>query len=135
MTACAPPLRRVPTLSPRRLLLLALMLAVAGAVLPVYNRHAVRRHGAEAVAVRECFERNGPFNQFRSSADPNVVYQTCRLDDGRWGLQVIKWDARLRAWIEKTSFIRKDGSWSELWRYLRRTVTHLRGPLAPGGGW
>lgn len=81
--------------------------------------HAVIKHGADALAIRQCLDRYGPNEvwQMTSWRRPNHFIRTCQLDDGRWGLQIIQ-KTRLNGLIEKTSFVVKDGSLFELRQYV-----------------
>ncbi|GAI18460.1 unnamed protein product, partial [marine sediment metagenome] len=66
--------------------------------------------------------------KWRSWRRPNTFIQTCRLDDGRWGLRII--EAVARGWLEKTSFVVKGGSWPELIEYVSARALPYAGFLS-----
>jgi hypothetical protein len=105
------------------LILAAILLA---SITVIVHSHAVRRHGADAEAIRDCLDSNGPY-QIWSSFDKDTFYRLCQLEDDRWGLQAITKDAG--QWHEKTAFIRGDGSWKTLMEYLQRLGTRMKGAL------
>lgn len=118
-------------------LLLAALLLVAVAVYAVIEvqsrAHAVARHGAEAVAIRQACEEYGPDYVFKSlSPKDNKYFQVCALDDGRYGLRVIECTAR--GWMERTAFVAKgalgDGTWERTWEYLSARSTIFKGKLS-----
>ncbi|KAA3645355.1 MAG: hypothetical protein DWQ07_12875 [Chloroflexi bacterium] len=98
---------------------------LAGIVV-INGRHAVDRHGAEATAIRTCIDNNGP-TQIWMSRDKRTFYQICQLEDGRWGLQAII--KKGQEWFEKTAFVKGDGSWQALMRYLGNIATKYNGTL------
>lgn len=100
-----------------------LLLAV---IVVVVQSHAVKRHGAEAEAIRKCLDNNGHFQIWRA-LDGETFYRLCQLDDKRWGLQAITREGN--TWYEKTAFIRGDGSWKALMDYLQRFSTKYTGPI------
>jgi putative hemolysin len=93
--------------------------------------HAVEKHGADAVAIRKCLQDKGPLKVFKSTVEQGVFYQICQLPDGRVGLQVVKWAKDLGQWIEKTAFVRGDGSLKAVIEYLSKFSTPYNGPLPP----
>lgn len=103
-----------------------LMAAGVGNVLP--GSHAEDAHGISEVSqIRSCLDKNGPYQVWKSTKDPNQFYFLCELDDGRWGMQaVVKEGEQL---IEKTAFIPKDGSWMRVLNYLQRFATRFTGPI------
>jgi len=104
--------------------ILVLLMAAAGlAVIP--QDHAFLRHGDDAATIRRCLDDNGAYQTW-AKAD-GTFYQVCKLPDGRWGLQAIIRDAG--RWVEKTAFVKGDGSWSALTRYLTQFATRWTGPL------
>ena len=93
-----------------------LVLLAVSMVVPTL--HAVTKHGPEAQVIRECLERNGPAQVWQDTYDPNKFFQCVLLPDGRWGLQVVRWRESVKHWVERTAFIKGDGSLVDLTRYL-----------------
>ena len=113
MTTLATPAQRSYSRPSPAPLLLLLLLAVTVAAI-AYGMHAVERHGAEAVAVRECIERGGTIRSFPNPITGRIV-KVCRPLPDKYGLQVCKDDCEI------TSFIGHDfKSWAQLLRYLER---------------
>ena len=110
------------------LLLMLAVLVAAVAVLP--QVHAELRHGSDALSIRQCLDQRGPQQVWRSN-DRTTFYRLCQLDDGRWGLQAAIWDKVLDRLVEKTAFVKGEGSWSELTQYLAKFATRYTGPLGP----
>lgn len=106
------------------ILLLAL---IAFALLAItYTSHAVERHGVtEVSAIRSCMRRDGPYQTWRSTRTPNTFYHICELPDGRFGLQVVV--DEIAECIEKTCFVKGNGSWKEVTSYLRKFATRFKG--------
>jgi hypothetical protein len=115
---------------PRRLFpfsFFIVLLLILAAVVVVVQSHAVQRHGEEAEAIRKCLDNNGPFQIWRAF-DGETFYRLCQLDDERWGLQAIVKEGK--TWVEKTAFVRGDGSWKALMNYLQRFATRYTGSLS-----
>jgi hypothetical protein len=106
-----------------KLLALFLLLAVTPIV---YNAHAVEKHGSDAVAIRRCLEEKGPDMVWKRRGT-ETFYRCVRLEDGRWGLQALK--RKGGKLIEKTSFIKGDGTLRALLKYMRKFSTPYKGPL------
>ncbi len=115
-----------PRLPTKHILALsAIVLIIFTAIRAIPQPHAEDRHGPDAVAIRNCLDHNGPawheinkqrIQYWQSKDDPNTFYQTCLLDDGRWGFQaVIKQNNK---WWEKTGFVKGKGTLGELLKYL-----------------
>ena len=109
--------------SPNILVFLLIILLILGImwVATVQNgKHSVIKHGADAIQIHEILDDlcRGSHNtyQSRSWRTPNKFFQTCQLDDGRWGFRVI--DKIKGIWREKTSFVPGDGSYTHLVEYL-----------------
>ena len=92
--------------------------------------HAKIKHGDDAAAIRRCMDKKGPHDVWRVSSPqfPNHFIRTCRLDDGRWGIQFIQW-TKDRIWREKTSFVVKDGTREQLTEYLTARAEQFAGSL------
>jgi hypothetical protein len=92
--------------------------------------HAKAKHGLEAAKIRKCMDHPGPHDVWKmtSSHYPNHFIRTCRLEDGRWGLQIIQW-TKDRIWREKTSFVVKDGTREQLTEYLTARAQEFTGSL------
>lgn len=103
----------------RFLFVLVLALALAGIAYMVVQGHAVANHGKDALAVRDCLNKNGPAFTFQRPSD-GYEFRLCQLPDNRWGLQIVKWAADLGDQLEVTSFVPKDGSWTKVIEYLIR---------------
>ena len=109
--------------SPNILVFLLIILVILGVlwVAGVQNgEHSVIKHGADAIQIHEILDDScrGSHNQWhsRSWRTPNKFFQTCQLDDGRWGFRVI--DKIKGVWHEKTSFVPGDVSYTHLVEYL-----------------
>jgi len=107
--------------SPNILPFLLIILLILGGILLITvenGSHSIERHGAEAVQIQETLDCQGSFNQWhsRSWRTPNKFFQTCQLDDGRWGFRVV--DKIRGQWREITSFVPGDGSYAHLVEYL-----------------
>ena len=125
MICTAPPPRLHKNVLILAVLFGLITIAVLATVVP--QPHAENKHGQEAIDIRQCLEKNGPYQIWRSLADPNTFYQICQLPDGRWGLQAIIKEGEKR--VEKTAFIKGDGSWKALLEYLNRIATPFKGKL------
>ena len=113
---------------PAHTLLIGLVIVlVAVAVVPTL--HAVNRHGQVALDIRNCFSSAGPTQTWRDLMDPNLFYRACQLPDGRWGLQVFRWRQATRHFVERTAFVKGDGSESALYRYLSQFATRFYAAL------
>lgn len=127
MTAYAPTLLRPRSPRPLLLLLLTLLLALAAAIVAggIRNhRHAVERHGlAEVSQIRQRCQTPGPEQVFKKHQDDRY-FLLCRLDDGRYGVQIVDADGD-----EITSFVPHDGSLARVLQYLRQQGTPFKGPL------
>ena len=101
------------------------LMAAAMAAMP--GAHAVRRHGAEAVAVRQCMDNSGPALVFRDKHFADKLYLLCQLepDQDKWGLQIVRKAGR--GWQEVTSFIPKNGTLARVVEYVSRSATFLPG--------
>ena len=118
---------------PNKFLQTAAFVAAIGILLIVAlpQSHAIERHGADAVAIRKCLQDKGPLKVFKSTVEEGVFYQICKLPDERIGLQVVKWAKDLGQWVEKTAFVRGDGSLKAVLDYLSKFSTPYNGPLPP----
>src|SRR5262245_42190125 len=61
--------------------------------------HAVVEHGVVAIQIRQCLDKNGPawhdigdkkIQYWQDSDDSQSFWQTCQLEDGKWGMQLVK---------------------------------------------
>lgn len=92
------------------------------------NDHAVEGHGTDAILIRECLNNNNPTLVLKSRWDKNVYFRVCQLEDGRFGIQVLL--RKAGQWIEKTTFVPKDGSWAKVSKYLFSRATRFKTPLS-----
>ena len=129
MTTIAIPQRSnpIPVLAILAMAALALLsLGLANRARVVNGEHSLAKHGAEAAAIHRCLDDNGPAElwAFTSWRRHDHYIQTCRLEDGRWGLRIIQ---RVKgAWQERTSFIVKDGSREKLVEYVTARCKIMR---------
>ena len=105
---------------------LGLLLAVVAIVGVLSQPHAVMRHGDDAVSIRRCLDKSGP-QQVWLSRDKSTWYLLCQLPDTRWGFQAVTWDKALGKFVEKTAFVRGNGSWSIVKAYLEGFATRWTG--------
>jgi len=91
--------------------------------------HALKKHGADASAIRKCLNLDGPDEvwKFMGWRKANYYIQTCQLGDDRWGLRIIQ--LTRNGWIEKTSFIVKDGTFTQLTEYITARAVEFLGDL------
>lgn len=100
-----------------RKILILLLLAVAVAA----TAHAVMKHGEQAKLIRQCLDNGGPHSVWAAMESTNKFFQACQLNDGRYGIRIIE---RVKAgWRERTSFIVKDGTLTQLKEYLTARAT------------
>ena len=107
--------------------LLAVMSTPQGSVLT--RKHAVERHGSEAVAIRDCLQKSGPAEEWVKRDDPNVEYWMCQIPSGKWCIMVAQvWNSVVDGaeWRESTSFCPRDGSYQKVVRYLSRFATRTK---------
>jgi hypothetical protein len=112
---------KVPIVILFGLILATMLMAV------VMQPHAVIKHGSEALSIRDCIDKNGPYQVWQNTLDPNTWYQVCQIEDGRWGLQALAQNGE--DMVEKTAFIKGDGSWGALIRYLGKMAVRVTGGL------
>jgi len=93
----------------------------------VYERHAFKRHDADALAVRQCLNDKGGADEIWRSFSKDRFYLICGLPDDRWGFQIIQKDLSGR-WHEVTAFIRENPTLSALRDYLRGFGSKFNGP-------
>jgi hypothetical protein len=114
---------------PRRPILVPMILLVVLAfVVSIYSVHATAKHGADAEAVRRCLENGDPLQVWVKMSDGRV-FQVCRLQDGRYGVQICTGDCEGSR--EITSFIYRASKGlkvklSQVEYYLRNNVGALR---------
>jgi hypothetical protein len=88
--------------------------------------HANQSH-TEAEMIRSCLDKT-PNPEIWASFNDGTLYKLCKLDDERWGLQALTLKGSLkRVWVEKTAFIRGDGSRQALEEYLKTFSTPWTG--------
>jgi putative hemolysin len=81
--------------------------------------HAINRHGNEALAIRNCLDKNGPEMTFRQRDGSFLLF--CRLPDNRLGMQIVdKAKEAPHNWIERTAFVKGDGAWNTIRVWLDR---------------
>lgn len=88
--------------------------------------HSIKRHGEDAAKIHKCLDNNGPEQLWKITGykRPNHFIETCKLDDGRWGLRIIQ--RTLKGWQEKTSFVVKRGTLTELREYITARAVRVR---------
>jgi hypothetical protein len=91
----------------------------------VNNAHSVEKHGLDAQRIQSCINSNGPEMVYKDKFEPDKFYFLCQLDDGRWGMQVNVCDSG--DICEKTSFVKGNGTWKELMKYLFNKATKFTG--------
>ena len=100
--------------------LLAVMSTPAGTVLT--RKHAVERHGSEAVAIRDCLQQRGAMETWQDKERPGVQAWMCQLDDGRYCISIVQWWNSVvdgAEWRESTSFCPANGTYDKVVKYLR----------------
>ena len=107
------------------------LLAVIGigavmAIKVISQPHAESRHGEEVATVRKSCDEKEPYQIWRNR-DGKTFYQLCQLPDDRYGIRAIIKDGE--DWVEKTSFIPKDGTLAEVMKYLEGFATRYTAPL------
>lgn len=114
------------------LALLALGVLAAVIVTPLgrvkTTRHATERHGSEAVAIRQCIQKNGALERWEQLEDPSVEYWMCQLPDGRVCVQVVQaWPSRVEGtdWRERSSFCPRGGVYERVIDYLQQFARPL----------
>ncbi|KKK73628.1 hypothetical protein LCGC14_2891940 [marine sediment metagenome] len=107
------------------ILIIFLMMVLAVSVL--VSDHAVKKHGDDALAIRSCLDTKGEYQIWKSKTDLNKFFRICELEPGMFGLQVVQ--CLLSGACEKTAFIKGDGSWGALMKYLGRIATKFNGGL------
>jgi putative hemolysin len=109
--------------------MLAVLIALAAGIGVALSTHAVARHGSDARAIRKCIEQNGPQQVWRDREDN--FFKLCQLPDGRFGVQIVKRAAENGAkWVEKTAYVKGNGSWQTVARWLDRMgATPYHGPI------
>ena len=114
--------------NPKVWLFLTILCLLAGGVyaaaISLSESHAVPAHGADALAVRTCLEQRGPL-QVWWNKDKGFKINVCRLDNGMFGVQVLKKTGK-----------GKNISWQEVTAYIKdycRTVEDVGRSLANGG--
>ena len=128
MTATTFTQQRQPTF-PFWIILLGLALAL-GLVLAINvqpSQHAVERHGTDALAIRNCLDSNGPTEVWRHKTEKDKFIEICQLDDGRWGMRIIR--KAEEKFYEITCFCRDNPTYNAITRYLGRFSTRYKGGL------
>jgi hypothetical protein len=114
--------------NPKVWLWLAILCLLAGGVyaaaISFSQSHGVLAHGTDALAVRTCLNQKGPL-QVWWNAEKGYKILVCRLDNGMFGLQVLKKVGK-----------GKNISWSEVTAYIKdycRSIEDVGRSLAKGG--
>lgn len=94
-----------------------------------YQPHAEERHGADALAIRQCLNDKKGADEIWRSSDRKTFYLFCQLPDGKWGFMAIVQDVADRLWYESTSFIKGDGTKAALLKYIQKFGTKFNGPF------
>jgi hypothetical protein len=105
------------------------LLIVAGLLLAtvITCPHAVHKHGSEALTIRDCLDKNGIYQVWKSTQFDNQYFLICELSAGQYGLQIVREEGGLLN--EVTAFVKGDGSWGKLVNYLSRIATKFNGGL------
>lgn len=108
------------------LVFLAVIVFIGVRILP--QPHAEISHAlSEVEQIRACINNNGPFMKF-VEVDKKTFHLLCNLPDGRIGDQIITKDKS--GFIEKTSFVPKDGTWKQIYDWLlRKGATKFTGDV------
>lgn len=82
--------------------------------------HGEAKHGTlAATAIDECFNKNGVWQEWINPSNGRHA-RICKLDDGKYGIQII--EQINGSWKEITKFVKeKMNSWSQVENYLRNT--------------
>jgi hypothetical protein len=91
----------------------------------IYGAHAADRHGDDALAIRRCLERNGPYQVWYDRRAGRWFF-LCRLPDGRWGT----WIAEKISGVfhEVTAYVKRQGTWRQVLEWLTaQGATRVRG--------
>lgn len=102
------------------LIVLAVLVLVA---VGLVASHAIERHGADAVAVRQCLDNGGQVAQYINPMTGNTL-RVCRFEDGRYGVQVCKAAGGCDSdfMYEVTAFVKnKMRDWTDVVRYLENS--------------
>lgn len=83
----------------------------------------------EAEAIHQCVDKNGPYQVWHNKFDSDTFYNLCQLPDGRWGLEAFRKVGRQL--FGKTAFVKGNGSWSEMVRYMQSIATRFTGSVVP----
>jgi len=96
----------------------------------IEGEHAVQAHGEEAEAIRKCLNDNGPNStwQFMPGKKADHYIFCTKMDDGRWGIQIAQ-RTKAGKWLEKTSFVVKDGRLNQLIEYVTARAIEIAGGL------
>lgn len=80
--------------------------------------HGAAKHGTlAATAIDECFNKNGVWQEWINPSNGRHA-RICKLDDGKYGIQII--EQINGTWKEITKFVKeKMNSWSQVENYLR----------------
>ncbi len=103
------------------------LLLIGLAVSVLVNSHAVIKHGDNAIAIRSCLDTKGEYQIWKSITDPNKFFRICELEPGNFGFQIVQCLAT--GVCEKTAFIKGNGTWGELMKYLGKIATRFNGAI------
>jgi hypothetical protein len=79
--------------------LLRLLVAAFAVAAVVCGAHAVQRHGEDALAVRECLDRQGQIELWFNPATGRHA-RVCQLQD-KFGIQIIRADKEITSFIKE----------------------------------
>ena len=82
------------------------------------NRHAIERHGADAWAATDCYNRNGAFHIM--SINNHEFHLLCRDDDNSVRDVIIKRRGNSNEFEFVNAFTPKDGVWRDVMNWLTR---------------
>ncbi len=108
------------------LILFLLLIGILLAVTVQETSHAVIKHGDVAIAIRSCLQK-GEYQIWKSTTDPFKYFRICQLGPNHFGMQIVQ--CLTTGVCEKTAFVKGNGTWVELTRYLSRIATRFNGTI------
>ena len=82
------------------------------------NKHAIARHGADAWAVTDCYNRNGTFHVMKTSSEG--IHLLCQDNDGKVRDMILKQRGSSSEFDFDTAFTPKDGTLRNVLDWIRR---------------
>lgn len=111
-----------------RIIIIALVLAAAYIAVIQLNNHAIRRHGADAQAVRQCANDSNLLQVWQKNGSDRY-HCLFKMPDGRIGDMLVQLDEQ-GYWHEISSFPRYEQTLGEVEKSLGREATMI---YPPGG--